>query len=80
MLRIRNQMEVMDKQLAKDFKTLAERMKNLEFNVLNNVFDKNHQKAINLQQQMKSEGHFQTPASPYTGSSSALPMLNERRS
>ena len=30
MLRIRNQMDGMDRQLAKDFKTLAERMRNLE--------------------------------------------------
>ena len=48
MLRIKNQMEIMDKQLAKDFKTMAERMRNLEMNVLNTVFDKTHAKAINL--------------------------------
>ena len=50
MLRVRNQVETMDKQLAKDFKTLAERVRDLEYNVLNGVFDANHQKALNLQQ------------------------------
>ena len=52
MLRIRNQMDGMDKQLAKDFKTLAERMRNLEFQVLNSIFDKNHQRALNLGQKV----------------------------
>ena len=48
MLRVRNQVEAMDKQLAKDFRTLAERVRDLETNVLNGVFDSNHQKALSL--------------------------------
>ena len=83
MLRVRNQVETMDKQLAKDFKTLAERVRDLESNVLHGVFDSNHKKAINLQSQVhrggKSEGQFPRPISPSGKSLTSLPLLNERR-
>ena len=83
MLRVRNQVETMDKQLAKDFKTLAERVRDLEYNVLNGAFDANHQKALNLQQQIhksgKSESRYQRQPSPTGKSLSSLPLLNERR-
>ena len=39
-LSVRSQMITIDKTLARDFKTLAGRLKNLELNVLNEVFEK----------------------------------------
>ena len=89
MAKVRNQMDTMDRQLAKDFKTLAERMRNLEFQVLNSIFDKNHQRALNLGQKVNQSGlggvvdiNAFKPFSPLpeARSNSSLPLLNDRRS